>query len=214
MNGLMPGTYRVRAAAPVTPRDARRHGARARRSAGARATGARSRTRARGHRHRREGGAVVGANVIAAEGEDWARASTSGSAATNEKGAYALKASPRGRMTIYLDRPGKPLLIVGARASRRRRGFEIRLRPGGTISGTVTDEDGKPVAKAEVRTAMQESWSPMAAVTDKEGKFELADVPAGPIAYFRIECARLHAVPRSVGAAGRARANRCARARR
>ena len=56
------------------------------------------------------------------------------------------------------------------------------------MRGTVTDEEGKPVPGADVRTAMQNSWSPMAAVTGKDGKYELADVPAGPIAYFRIDC--------------------------
>jgi hypothetical protein len=65
--------------------------------------------------------------------------------------------------------------------------YDIRLRPGGTIRGTTVDEEGKPVVGAEVRMAMQNSWSPMAATTDKEGKFELVDVPAGPIAYFRID---------------------------
>ena len=135
-----------------------------------------------------KGAPVVGANVIAAEGDDWSVGLDKWSAQTGEKGAYKIEGLGAGQMSIYLDRPGKPLLLVGYAGIPETTRYEIRLRPGGSIKGTVTDEQGKPVPKADVRMAMQKSWSPMAAVTDKDGKFELLDVPAGPIAYFRIDC--------------------------
>jgi protocatechuate 3,4-dioxygenase beta subunit len=135
-----------------------------------------------------KGAAVVGANVIAAEGDDWSVGLDKWAAATSDKGAFKLDGLAAGQMSIYLDRPGKPLLLVGSAGIPETTRYDIRLRPGGSIRGTVTDEQGKPVAKADVRMAMQKSWSPMAGVTDKDGKFDLADVPAGPIAYFRIDC--------------------------
>ena len=56
------------------------------------------------------------------------------------------------------------LLLVGSVGVPETSRYDIRLRPGGTIRGTVTDEDGKPVPMAEIRMAMQNSWSPMAAM--------------------------------------------------
>ncbi len=190
LNGLMPGTYRVRASAAGCA-TATRGGILLAPDA---APAPVQLVLGPGHRlegtvTNEKGAPVPGANVIAADGEDWSMGLDKWTCATNEKGAYSLQGLAAGRMTIYLDRPGKPLLLVGSVGIPETTRFEIRLRPGGTIRGTVTDDDGKPVAGADVRTAMQKTWSPMAAVTDKEGKFELADVPAGPIAYFRIDCA-------------------------
>ncbi len=134
-----------------------------------------------------KGKPVSEANVIAALGESWSVGFDRWSATTTAKGAYVLDGLADGKMQLYVERKGKPLLLVGGVGIPETPRFDIRLRPGATISGSTVDEDGKPVVGAEVRMAMQNSWSPMAATTDKEGKFELVDVPAGPIAYFRID---------------------------
>jgi protocatechuate 3,4-dioxygenase beta subunit len=132
---------------------------------------------------------VAGANVIASlGGEDWNIGLDKWSAATNEKGEFTVEGLAAGRMTIYLDRPGKPLLLVGSAGVPETTRYDIRLRPGGTIRGTVKDEKDQPIAGAAIRMAMQKSWSPMGATTGKDGKYELADIPAGPIAYFRVDC--------------------------
>jgi protocatechuate 3,4-dioxygenase beta subunit len=190
IDGLMPGTYRVRASAAGYATATRGGVLLAPDAASAPVR------LILGPGHRLEGtvtdeknAPLAGVNVIGAAGDDWGVGLDKWSATTNEKGAYALTGLAAGALTIYLDRPGKPLLKIGATGIPETSRYDIRLRPGGTMRGTVTDEDGKPVAKAEVRTAMQDSWSPMATTTDKDGKYELADVPAGPIAYFRIECA-------------------------
>jgi len=134
-----------------------------------------------------KGKPIPAANVIAAAGDNWNAGLDRWAATTTEKGAYSLDGLAAGRVTIYVERKGKPLLRIGDVGVPDTTRYDIRLRPGGTIRGTVTDEESKPVAGAEVRSAMQNSWSPMAATTDKDGKFEFADVPAGPIWYFRID---------------------------
>jgi uncharacterized GH25 family protein len=186
--GLMPGTYRVRAAAQGYATQTKSGVLLAPDAAPAPVR------LVLGPGHRLEGTLtdekgkpVGGANVIAALGESWSIGFDKWASQTSEKGAYSLDGLAAGRMTIYVERKGKPLLLVGNVGVPDTTRYDIRLRPGGTIRGTTVDEEGKPVAGAEVRMAMQNSWSPMAATTDKEGKFELADVPAGPIAYFRID---------------------------
>ena len=188
--GLMPGTYRVRASAPgyasatrggiLLAPDAAPAPVKLVLGPGHKLTGSVTDEDAK---------PIAGAEVIAANGEDWNIGLDKWTSTTNDKGAFSVDGLCAGRTTIYLNRPGKPLLLVGSVGVPETTRYDIRLRPGGTIRGTVTDEDGKPVAGAEIRMAMQESWSPMAATTGKEGKFELADVPAGPLAYFRIDCA-------------------------
>lgn len=188
--GLMPGTYRIRASAP-TYATATRGGVLLAPDAAAAPVRI-----VLGPGHALEGAVtdekgapVAGVNVIAAVGNDWSIGLDKWSSTTDAKGGYRLEGLAAGRLSVYLDRPGKPLLLIGQTGVPETARYDIRLRPGGTIKGTVTDDDGKPVPGADVRMAMQESWSPMAAVTDKEGKFQLNDVPAGALAYFRIDMA-------------------------
>jgi protocatechuate 3,4-dioxygenase beta subunit len=186
--GLMPGTYRVRASAAgyatqtksgiLLAPDAAPAPVRLVLGPGHRLEGTLT---------DEKGKPVGGANIIAALVENWSIGFDKWTTPTTEKGAFTLDGLSAGRMTIYVERKGKPLLLVGNVGVPDTTRYDIRLRPGGTIRGTTVDEEGKPVVGAEVRMAMQNSWSPMAATTDKEGKFELADVPAGPIAYFRID---------------------------
>ncbi|MCG3135378.1 MAG: hypothetical protein HMLKMBBP_03012 [Planctomycetes bacterium] len=128
---------------------------------------------------------LAAVRVIAARGQSWNAPLDKWDAVTDEKGAYRIDGLPSGPMQIYLLRPGQPLLQVGQTAIPDNARFDIRLRPAGTIRGTVTSEDGKPVAGAEIRASMQQSWTPIGTTTDKDGKYVLANLPAGPIGYFR-----------------------------
>jgi hypothetical protein len=129
---------------------------------------------------------VVQATVIAARGDSWQPGLDKWVGTSDARGRYRLEGLAAGRVTLFLLREGRPLLQVGAFGVPDTTTYDVRLRPGGTVRGTVTDEDGQPVEGAEVRTAMQNTWSPMVAKTTSEGTFELADVPAGPLAYFRV----------------------------
>jgi hypothetical protein len=54
----------------------------------------------------------------------------------------------------------------------------IRLNKGATVSGTVTDEDGKGVAGALVKFHTEWMWNFFLTRTDSQGKFRLEDLPA------------------------------------
>lgn len=129
---------------------------------------------------------VIAAQVIGVRGDSWNVGVDKWMAPSGEDGAYELAGLPAGRMTVYLAREGKPLLQMGSFGIPETERFDIRLRPGGTMRGTVTDEEGAPVKEAEIRTSIQAMWSPMSTKTDEEGKYVLEDVPAGPLAYFRV----------------------------
>jgi protocatechuate 3,4-dioxygenase beta subunit len=130
---------------------------------------------------------VVKARVIAARQQGGLPSLDKAFADTADDGTYRIDGLASGPHLLYLARPGRPLLQVGQVGIPETSRFDVRLRPGGTIRGTVTDEEGKPVAGAEIRTAIQTTWSPMAAKSDREGVFELKDVPAGALAYFRVQ---------------------------
>lgn len=134
-----------------------------------------------------KGAPVAKARVIVARGQEWVPGLDKWVADTEADGKYRVEGLPAGPVTIYLLRAGMPLLQVGYAGIPDTDRFDIRLRPGGTIRGTVTGEDGKPVEGAEVIAAMQNNWSPVSAKTTAEGKYELKDLPAGPLGYFRVD---------------------------
>lgn len=133
-----------------------------------------------------KGDGVAGARVIASRGDGWQPGADRWITESDDTGRYELSGLAASRITLYLARQDKPLLQVGSFGVPETTRFDIRLRPGGTIRGTVTGEDGSAVEGAEIRAAMEGTWSPMSTVTDAEGKYVLEDVPAGPLAYFRV----------------------------
>ena len=54
----------------------------------------------------------------------------------------------------------------------------IRLNKGATVSGTILDEDGKPVEGALVKFHTEWMWNFILTKTDSQGKFHLEDLPA------------------------------------
>lgn len=136
-----------------------------------------------------KGAPVAGARVIVARGQEWVPGLDKWFADTAADGKYRVEGLPAGPVTVYLLRSGMPLLLVGYAGIPDTDRFDVRLRPGGTIRGVITGEDGKPVAGAEVVAAMQNNWSPVSAKSGADGTYELKDLPAGPLAYFRIAAA-------------------------
>ncbi|MCE9635230.1 MAG: carboxypeptidase regulatory-like domain-containing protein [Planctomycetes bacterium] len=136
-----------------------------------------------------KGAPVAGARVIAARQLGWLPSLDKVSADTATDGTYHLDGLAAASYLVYVARAGRPLLQVGQVGIPDTTRFDIRLRPGGTIRGHVTDDAGKPVADADIRSSMQNEWSPMSAKSGKDGAFELKDVPAGPLGYFRVSAA-------------------------
>lgn len=130
---------------------------------------------------------VADAKVIAALKQGWLPSLDKGAGSTAADGAYRIEGLGAGPYFVYVLREGRPLLQVGEVVIPETARFDIRLRPGGTIRGTVTDDaTQKPIADAEIHMSMQNTWTPLATRTGKDGTFEIRDIPAGPLGYFNI----------------------------
>lgn len=84
-------------------------------------------------------------------------------------GAYVLTVERRGYASIR-NSPREPAVEVVDGAETK---LETALTPGVEIAGRVVSEDGTPLANAHV--AVRD----IGAMTDREGRFRLADLPAG-----------------------------------
>ena len=97
-------------------------------------------------------------------------------------GRFTLRDLRSGRYVIQARAPkhGEAAAQAVVGAGRTTDVGAVRLRPGGTVRGTVVDAAGEPVAGASVRV---ETGTPRAldsiAQTDGRGAFEIAGVPPG-----------------------------------
>jgi len=95
-------------------------------------------------------------------------------AVTDARGAYAFEELPPGAAWVYAV-PSEPLAPAGARCAIGR-APDLRLGPGRTVKGEVTDEEGRPVAGAVVR--ILSDLRDAEARTDDNGRFAFAARPA------------------------------------
>jgi len=91
---------------------------------------------------------------------------------TGADGKAIIKNLPKTRSSFYAEFKGyaKGLSFSGDRP--------IRLSKGATVSGTILDEDGKPVEGALVKFHTEWMWNFILTRTDSQGKFRLEDLPA------------------------------------
>ncbi len=174
LDGILPGTYRVHADCEgyervdgpetivVTERDAQLtwHFDRG--------------ATIRGHIRDAVGAPVAGAAVSSASARDVSKAD----------GSFALTGLPAGKSC---------LVVIAATGVQRDGCQQLELAPGsqviqdvalvsgGTIAGTVSDSSGEPVAETEVMIDWRDYPK---AVSDKDGHFQLANVPAGSYRVF------------------------------
>jgi protocatechuate 3,4-dioxygenase beta subunit len=97
---------------------------------------------------------------------------------TDARGRFRLEGIGRSAVDVTARAPGYGAASkAGVRAGET---VEIFLFPGATLSGTVKDDDGRPVRGAVVRAQgdRQSSTSPSAR-TDARGAFVLAGIPPG-----------------------------------
>jgi hypothetical protein len=119
-------------------------------------------------------GQVIGPDGAPISGASVALASSA--SATGPDGRFLL---PRSSGLLKVSHPDFfPREIDADRLS----GASLVLRPGGRISGTVTDRSGRPVAGA--RAAFGRAESPPEVLTDKDGRYESPLLSRGPVYVF------------------------------
>lgn len=115
-------------------------------------------------------------------------------ALTDPEGRFAISVLPAGWFSLHIRRAGfAPLdrsrveILAGGKPADLG---VFRLARGATLSGSVVDSTGRPIAKAEIRVRShadpnwENSWSwlsakPAAAVTGEDGGFQVRDLPGG-----------------------------------
>ena len=102
---------------------------------------------------------------------------------TGPDGAYELTGLPSGDVGLLVARPGTQAYQAATVRVPNVKQFDIIVRDGGTLTGTVTDAvSGKPIDGAVVRAT---SWAGQnrtaEATTDAEGKYLMNPVPEGAI---------------------------------
>ena len=116
-----------------------------------------------------------------------------GSATSDTNGGYEIRVAPglynlsAARdgfvLTPYLDVANVPVLEFGA---GQEAAVDLRLLPGATIAGTVTDVSGAPIANANLQATMKiyrqgkiEFQLRATARTNDRGEYRLTNLPAG-----------------------------------
>jgi hypothetical protein len=117
---------------------------------------------------------------------------------SESNGAFGFTNVPPGKYRLYVHKEGFQPVWFGAATPKRppgtlmlgagdvRFGITFRLRPLGSISGTVIDPDGDPVPNAQIRL-MHSAWARRKpaystegwATTDSSGRYHLDDVVPG-----------------------------------
>jgi len=104
---------------------------------------------------------------------------------TTEDGEYTISGLAPGIYTLYLARPEKPLVRAGTARIPDQHRVDLRLRPTATLLGAITDDEGAPIADAEVTYAPQ-GGAALLTRTGEDGVYRLEDVPSGASQYFRV----------------------------
>lgn len=135
---------------------------------------------------------LAGALVLAGRGTnvwDFSGSALRVRATADAEGRYALTDLPAGDLAILAGRAGGVPAHVAVVRVPAVKEYEIVLRSGGTLTGTVTDsKDGKPIEGAVVRaSAWGQSVKTAEATTDAAGKYRIESAPDGQIHDVRAE---------------------------
>jgi beta-lactamase regulating signal transducer with metallopeptidase domain/protocatechuate 3,4-dioxygenase beta subunit len=105
---------------------------------------------------------------------------------TDAEGRYRLDYLPFGRIPLLLHKSDylhewKEISLNAGQGREARLDVSLRKRPhGGSVEGIVTDDQGKPIAGAEVANGGGSTDQVRRAKTDRQGKFLLDNVYEGP----------------------------------
>ena len=112
---------------------------------------------------------------------------------TNIKGEYRFEGAPIGTLIMAADLPGWLGLIEKIETTAGEVELQPKiLRAGKTVSGVVIDEEGEPIAGAQVMAGSEVPFGEVAilqpaGITDSEGRFS---VPGCPTSESTMACAR------------------------
>jgi hypothetical protein len=102
----------------------------------------------------------------------------------DDTGRWVLKHAPQGNYSITLSAPGYAPRYAGYVELDDQpswSGFNADLSPAVTLTGTVTDESGHPLAGASVRLGSAYGQITTDVLTDKSGRFECDELPQGEL---------------------------------
>jgi protocatechuate 3,4-dioxygenase beta subunit len=182
LEGALPGLHEVRAVA-----EGRRWARTIRRVAGADVSDVDLRleaaARVRGRVLTAAGAPVPGARVVASLRGALPRRETTHA---GDDGGFAFDHLGPGTLTVVARDPGRGLARVGPQAlSEEGQVVDLVLHPGASVAGRVRREAGEPVPGVSVRAILPDDPSDPPGVTeqitDEQGRFRLADMPAGRV---------------------------------
>ncbi len=113
------------------------------------------------------------------------RFSPEGGGRTDAEGHFRLENLPAGLLDLTVSAPGYRQKTAHAVEVPEAGGppLEISLAKGETLTGTVVDSHGDPVADATIRAILNEAWAgnaqPVDGVTNGEGHYHLDGLEAG-----------------------------------
>jgi thiol-disulfide isomerase/thioredoxin len=97
------------------------------------------------------------------------------------RGDYTILGVPPGPVVVTVHARGyAPDLRLDSVSAGNTTTVDFALRPGGTLSGTVKDDKGQPVARAYVEATQWRGYATLGlrAVADAQGSFTIEDIPA------------------------------------
>ncbi|QDU68982.1 carboxypeptidase-like regulatory domain-containing protein [Engelhardtia mirabilis] len=99
-----------------------------------------------------------------------------------EDGSFELRDQAPGELALVAKHPDwadSETITVGLPQSGRLDGVELVLRQGGRITGVVYDEDGQPAPGAQVICQNPQTFEPMLAPADDNGRFGFGPLKPG-----------------------------------
>ena len=108
---------------------------------------------------------VGGVKIITRDGDH---------AESSDSGAWSMVVGKRSSHAITAIKEGFFWPIVNFNASGDTAKVKVEIKPGGTIKGTVVNEQGQPVAGARIGTETTGYFRAHGAKTDADGRFALA----------------------------------------
>jgi len=141
-----------------------------------------------------KGKPVVGRVLVTpgSSGFTWGSSFLKNAVDIDEKGLYLLEGLPPGPSSLAVVPATGTTVPAGVVKIPDLDRYDIRLGEAAKIEGTITDEQGEPIAGAEVRATLYRSMGNQyfgaAALSDEEGKYEIPALPAGNLNNFIVVC--------------------------
>jgi protocatechuate 3,4-dioxygenase beta subunit len=133
-------------------------------------------------------------------------------AVTDASGTFTFEQLPPGSYGVVANHPAYPTNPglqmqppITLAPGEQKRGADVKLTPGATVSGHITDEDGDPVANCNVslftRNTNQNFQPTHRANTDSAGDYTMAALPTGKY-YLEARCNAPYLQPRAFAPPG------------